>query len=431
MPTGRRTWRTWVTVAIAVFILAAIWLPHTSIPAKSKEAIGKAWGHVTGSGTTAASSTTHDAASTTNDAASTTDDAASITADAPNGLDLKEGEHTDDDGMVQMAWANKNETGYDFDKWFYQFDIEEIEHPKYDVEKLKHFAPHNYKGPGHPAFATFFATRSPSIFDPYFMSTVQNVYRLLWDPRSRSNQYPMIVFVAPFVTQEQRDIFAAGGAIVRELDLVPFHPEHHEDGGVAGRLMDMFSKLEMWKQTDFSLINYMDSDAFALENIDRIFDLAPEQRCKAELLAPEDQANENKMCDYVFAGHVERPGMVNAGVIVLKPNLVMHDMLIRESHNATNFDQGMMEQSFLNYIFRPNGPFPPTGIDGAWNGFPDRPEKGEDLYIVHAKLWVPMVGPDHWHYSAWRDTWADMKELYETEDFVRLRQEDERVFNEL
>ena len=72
------------------------------------------------------------------------------------------------------------------------------------------------------AFATFFATRSPSIFDPYFMSTVQNVYRILWDPRSRSNQYPMIVFVAPFVTQEQRDIFAAGGAIVRELDLVLF-----------------------------------------------------------------------------------------------------------------------------------------------------------------------------------------------------------------
>lgn len=424
MPTGSRTWRTWSIAAAVILVLLILFLPNTPIQSKSKEYLGKAWGSITGSPSPAS------------------EEAAEFGGVEPtepepesnSGKDSgKEGEIYSDEGTVQMEWVDKNEDGYNFDKWYYQFDIEHLHHPKYDIETLKHLAPHNYKGPGNPAFATFFATRSSSIQDPYFMSTVQNIYRLLWDPRSRSNQYPFIVFVAPFVTQQQRDIFAAGGAIVRQLDLVPFHPEHKEDGGgVAGRLIDMFSKLEMWKQTDFSLINYMDSDAYALENIDRIFDLAPPQRCNVDRLLPADHnADGAAMCDYVLAAHSERVGAVNAGVLVLKPNVAMHDMLIRESHNTSNFDQGMMEQSFLNYIFRPDGPFPPTQLDGAWNGNPERPEEGQDLYIVHTKLWYPQGGPDHWQATAFEDTWADMCDLYSTDEFVRLREEDERLFNEL
>jgi alpha-N-acetylglucosamine transferase len=398
----------WLLAAVAVFILLALWLPHTPIPDKGKEYITKAWNHVSSAA------------------------AAGVGGSASNETTSTETAPTDDEGMAQMAWGKNNTDSFDFDKWFFQFDLENTDNPSFDVERLKHLAPHNYQGPGGKAFATFFATRSPSLFDPYFMATQQGVFRLLWDQRSRSRRYPVIVFVTRFATQEQRDMFSAAGAIVRELDLVPFHPvQKPQGGGVAGRLIDMFSKLEMWKQTDFSRIMYMDSDAFALENIDRAFTLAPQQRCKVDLLLPADLTGSGRdMCDYVFAGHSEHFGSVNAGVIIIKPNLAMHEMLIRESSNMTNYDQGLAEQSFVNYIFRPQGPFPPSDLENAWNGYPQLKEDGEDLFIVHGKIWVPMA-ETIWAHDDWSDTWSRMLELYNSDEFVQLRERDEEVFQQI
>lgn len=111
------------------------------------------------------------------------------------------------------------------DKWYFQDDVQ-FPPPKLDVRTLKRYAPHNYKGPGHATFATYLATRNGSIHDPYFCAAQQQVYRLLWDPKIRSTEHPVTVFVAPFVDETQRDILEAAGALVREIDLVPWHPSH-------------------------------------------------------------------------------------------------------------------------------------------------------------------------------------------------------------
>jgi len=333
--------------------------------------------------------------------------------------------------MEQMGWATANETGYDFDKWFFQFDLD-LPNPEFPSAELKHFPAHNWQGPGRPAYATFFATRSPSLQDPYFLATQQGVFRLLWDPASKSEKYPVVVFVAPFVTQDQRDMFAAAGAIVRELPLVPFHPkESPNGGGVAGRLMDMFSKLEMWRHTDFSQIAYMDSDAFALENIDHLFDIAKPQRCIPELMDPKYASQIDALCEYTFAGKPERPTMVNAGVMVIQPNQAMHDMLIAESHNTSNYEQGMMEQSFVNYIFRPDGPFPPHHLDSAWNGFPSVVAEGGELFVLHAKIWFKTGPSDAWSFESWQNKWREMVELYGSEEFLEMREQDRRDFEAL
>lgn len=39
----------------------------------------------------------------------------------------------------------------------------------------------------------------------------------------RSEKYPFTIFVAPFIPQEQRDLLAAAGALVRELPTVDWH----------------------------------------------------------------------------------------------------------------------------------------------------------------------------------------------------------------
>lgn len=324
--------------------------------------------------------------------------------------------------------SDEDDSKFDLDKGFFQNDLPWFELPQFDLAKLKALAPHNYNGSGHPTYATYYASRESSMADPYFLAAQQIVYRLLWDPRSKSNHYPVTVFVAPFVSNEQRDYFAAAGAIVRELPLVPFVPNNATADGISGRLMDMFSKLEMWNQTEFSRIAYLDSDAFPLANIDALFPLAKEQVCKKDLLRKEDRTHASELCDYVFTGHWEDELTINAGVMVFKPNVAMHALLLEETHRSTDFDNGYVEQALLNHVFRPDGPFPPStpGLSEAWNGFPNTPSKGGALYILHAKIWAMFFEqPRDWTTNLFNDTWWKMIDLYESDKFDTLRTKDD------
>lgn len=285
--------------------------------------------------------------------------------------------------------------------------------PQFDIAKLRTFSPHNYRGPGHDTFATYFASRNSSLQDPYFIAAQEIVFRLLWDPKSRSKEHPVTVFVAPFISDEQRGYFAAAGAVVRELDLIPFQPS----GTAPGRLMDVFSKLEMWNQTEFKRIVYLDSDALPLKNIDSLLK-GPEQTCKRKLL-PEIDRETPEICNYVFRGWRENEHSINAGVLVLKPSEAMYSRLIRECHNATNFENSMMEQALLNYAFRPSGPFPPATFGEEYNASPSYKES--KVNIVHTKLWAMVFNEPHWAANLFNDTWTDLLGYYESEDFPRMR----------
>lgn len=311
-------------------------------------------------------------------------------------------------------------------KFAFQDDLLEYRQPKLSVQALKRYAPHNDHGPGQFAYATYLSTRNNSVHDPYFLSAQQLVYRLLWDPKSRSVFHPIVVFVAPFIPTEQRELLAAQGAIVRELDLVPWDPPPNEDGSIFpfARWKDLFSKLNIWGQTDFSRIVFLDLDAFPVQNLDAIFDesVAPRQKCKPELLPLEDKLHETEICNYVFAGHGLWDG-INVGVLVMEPNKWMHQRLLRESQDTTKFDNKMAEQAFLNYAFGPAGPFPPEYIGREWNGYyPQEEEKGL-LKIVHEKLWI-FGDNTQWTKNIFRDGWNEILALYESPQFEQLRAQD-------
>nr|POF02988.1 uncharacterized protein c5h10.12c [Quercus suber] len=315
--------------------------------------------------------------------------------------------------------AAAEKSAFDFGKWYFQTDIP-YALPRFDIVRLGEIPPQNYQGPGHETFATYFASRNSSMEDPYFIAAQQIVYRLLWDPRSKTEKYPVTVFVAPFIVEAQRDYFRAAGALVRELPLVPFNPDPQADKHIAGRLVDMFSKLEFWNQTEFSRIAYLDSDAFPLVNLDGMFEIAPERHCHEERLPPYWPEIADT-CDYVLAGHMENPRTVNAGVLVLKPNAGMHTLLLHEFHNTTDFDYGFVEQAFLSKFFRLDGPFPPSPIGEEYNSNPDRRDKGFDIYILHTKIWAYFFGETHWAAHIFNDTWLDMLQFYEKDGFANLR----------
>lgn len=312
-------------------------------------------------------------------------------------------------------------------KFAFQDDLTDYRMPRLDVDKLKQYKPHNDHGTGQFAYATYLSTRNNSVHDPYFLSAQQLVYRLLWDPKSRSDFHPVVVFVAPFIPKEQRDLLLAQGAIVRELELVPWDPPPNEDGSIFpfARWKDLFSKLNIWGQTDFSRVVFLDLDAFPVQNLDSIFteQVSPRQKCKSELLPPEDKSHEAEICDYVWAGHASLGTEINVGVVVLEPNKYMHARLLRESQDTTKFDNKMAEQAFLNYAFGAEGPFPPTFLAREWNGYYPKENEKDLLRVVHEKLWI-FGDNTEWTKDIFRNGWQELLALYESNQFELLRMQD-------
>jgi len=299
------------------------------------------------------------------------------------------------------------------------------------VDRLKHLSthkPHNYSpSDGHKqsVYATFMATRNPSLKDPYYLAIHSLIYRILWAPRSRSVKHAFVVFVGDFVTQEQRQLLAGAGAIVRELSPLEWDPPGE---GIQKRWKDLFAKLNMWKETEFERIVFLDADAFPVANVDDMFSLAPELPCLKDRLTPEDYLPDGTTtCEpYVFAGVPSNPGKkesidINAGSIVFNPSDLMHKRLLQNYVRFDKYDVKMAEQAFLNWMFNVNGAFPGSPLDRIWGGFfPGKDEEGK-LKVVHEKIWSDET---EWLHREWVTGWVEMSQFYTGDEFVKMREGD-------
>ncbi|KAF1951339.1 nucleotide-diphospho-sugar transferase, partial [Byssothecium circinans] len=299
-------------------------------------------------------------------------------------------------------------------------------------KQLSSNAPHNYhptnpnpKSKSKPyAYATFMATRNPSLKDPYYLAIHSLVYRILWSQRSRTDKYPFIVFVATFVTPEQRALLRGAGAIVRELSPLEWNPNVP---GVQHRWKDLFAKLNMWRETEFERIIFLDADAFPLANIDAMFDLAPIQHCIPEKLSADDKlADGTHACGepYIFAGVPQQPfnataPNINVGSMLFTPSRAMHKRLLQNYVKTDRYDCLMAEQAFLNWQFEPEGAFPPTLLERPWGGFFPKEDEEGTLKVVHEKLWS--YGEESWMGREWVGTWREMLFFYEGDGFAKLR----------
>lgn len=308
----------------------------------------------------------------------------------------------------------------------FQQDLE-LDLPVTVLQNVRTRKAHNYNidGPTTYAYATFMATRNPSLKDPYFLAIHSLIYRILWSPRSQTAKYPFIVFVAAHVTSEQRALLAGAGAVVRELAPLEWNPNVP---GVQPRWKDLFAKLNMWKETQFSRILFLDADAFPMTNIDAMFDNTPMQQCDDTKMQPDDFLPDGTpVCEpYIFAGVPHDPGNavnphINVGAMVITPSLRMHQRLLQNYVKTDRYDCLMAEQAFLNWQFSPGGPFPPTLLEKKWGGyFPGEDEEGK-LNVVHEKMWIVEGG---WIKKEWEDGWKELMGFYEGPEFATLREQD-------
>jgi len=320
----------------------------------------------------------------------------------------------------------------------FQNDLKDPD-PKRDFSAFASYPAHNYDPDGRPAYAysTFMSTRNPSIHDPYFMAVESLIYRVLWAPDSKTARYPFIAFVADFVTKEQRDRLAGAGAIVRELAPVPWNPNADD---IQHRWMDLFAKLNMWNQTDFDRLIFLDADAFPTTNIDEMFELAPLQDCKPELLTPDDYFKDgSNSCSgdasqYIFAGVPHNPSNrtnpnVNVGSMVITPSVTMHKRLMDNYRKYDRYETHMAEQAFLNWMFSPESAFPCVELERKWGAFFPQPDEEGKLNVVHEKIWMNIWNDKDadlhkWLRRLWTEEWNAMVKFYDSEEFVKQRMAD-------
>lgn len=329
-------------------------------------------------------------------------------------------------------------TAFDNTKYPFQEDLT-LPLPARDLKLLAQKWPHYYN-PALPigtryAYATFMNTHNPSIHDPYFMAVQSLIYRVLWRPISKTHSFPFIAFVASHVTQEQRQLLAGAGAIVRELQPLDWNPTAKKsadgkDKPIVGRWKDTFSKLHMWSQTDFDRILFLDADAFPLVNIDEMFTLVPPKPCDASKQEPDDYFPDGSAScngqEFIFSGvpqdqkaHVLPD--INVGAMVFTPSQTMSKRLLQNYRKYQMYNTKMADQAFLAWQFKPDGAFPVSAIDREWGGFFPQNEDKEKLKVVHEKLWASRG----WLAEEWMEGWKEMLAWYDGGGFEWERDRDE------
>ncbi|KAL1642992.1 hypothetical protein SLS61_009454 [Didymella pomorum] len=329
--------------------------------------------------------------------------------------------HGSDDASAKPESKGTGNIGFDFAK-----DLN-LELPSDTFKELSKYAPHNYDANGPPSYtyATFFASRNPSIEDPYYLAIHSLVYRILWSSRSKSAHHPFVVFVGEWVSPEQRQLLSGAGAIVRELAPLPWNPP---DPAVLDRWKDLFAKLHMWNETSFSRILFLDADALPIAPIDDMFELKPEWECIPTKMQLDDfLPGGDGVCErYIFSGVPADPysifdANINVGSMVFTPNTRQHQRLLQNYLKFDKYEVKMAEQAFLNWQFGINSAYPPGMLEREYGAFfPD--EKGEKgMKVVHEKIWAAKGG--FWK-EEWDNTWAEMLRFYGGDEFKVVRAAD-------
>lgn len=106
---------------------------------------------------------------------------------------------------------------------------------------------------------------------------------------------------------------------------------------------------------------------------------------------------------------------------MFSPSLRMHERLLQNYVKTDQYDCLLVEQAFLNWQFSPTGAFPATMLERKWAAvFPQEEDEGK-LNVVHEKIWM---AKDGWMHKNWVETWIEMVQYYESDEFQTMREWD-------
>ncbi|XP_042010220.1 galactinol synthase 1-like isoform X2 [Salvia splendens] len=163
--------------------------------------------------------------------------------------------------------------------------------------------------------------------------------------------YPLVVAVLPDVPEDHRNMLLNQGCIIREI--TPVHPPVSNKGSSFARdyFAVNYSKLRLWKFTEYWKMIYLDADIQVLGNMDNLFSMPSGifyavMDCLCEM--------DGVLCPHVVQWPQElgeRPlAYLNCGMFIFEPSRHTYVRLLRtlKVTPPTPF----AEQDFLNMFFK-------------------------------------------------------------------------------
>lgn len=166
-------------------------------------------------------------------------------------------------------------------------------------------------------------------------SFVPGVIALYNSLRESNCNNDFLVMVTDDVSAEARQTLSSKNLQVVEVDKVYYNGKYKDKildrYGKKDESWKMFTKLNIWKQTNYNKLIYLDADTIVLNNIDELFDVDE----LGAVLGGSQGLN--------YIG-------IEAGVLVINPNLDTYNRLV-EALESDVYDIKMSDQSFLNDYF--------------------------------------------------------------------------------
>lgn len=164
--------------------------------------------------------------------------------------------------------------------------------------------------------------------DSYF----PGVQALLKSLQKVSCKFPFEVLIGPNVSKsvEKRvqRLQGCSGTIPVEQIISPYTHSSEISNHTPSWTQSHLTKLNLWKVLKYDLIFYIDADCIVMENFDDIFEIGVE---------------------FAAAPDIFPPDRFNAGVMLLKPDLVVFESMVTKIGTLTSYDGG--DTGFLNAFF--------------------------------------------------------------------------------
>lgn len=315
-----------------------------------------------------------------------------------------------------------------------QTQLVSVPRPRRDFTAFAKYPPQNIKDESRNVFATFLCTKGSDPREISFVATQSLVWRFLWS--EWHSKYSFVVFVCPSVPTRERNILLGQGAIVKEVGYIT---GLKKDEHIPESLKDQYSIINIWKSSEYRKIGFVNVTAFPIRNIDDIFDKVPVQQCMVDRLSSEDskammqvdKPAATEFCAYTL-GAVDHHGAggLNGDVLVLAPNLLLHQKLVRDAARTDKYEVGRGLQGLFDsrITFHTDGPFPAHHLGEIYNAvgqfyIDNRLSSGEKaIRVVQDKLWDPEVVKDKKELGElWDQDWMQLCRFYDNYLFANAR----------
>ena len=199
--------------------------------------------------------------------------------------------------------------------------------------------------------------------------------------------HDFIVLVTDDVSEESKDKLKQNDLKIVDADKIYYNGKNKDKildrYGKVDQSWKMFTKINIWKQTEYSKLIYLDADTLVLKNIDELFEID-------ELGA-------------VLGGSVMlNYSGIEAGVLVTEPNIKTYNNII-DALESDSYDIKMSDQSFLNDYFSKHGII--NSIPETFNRMWKKNRNPGGSFIFHfngSKPWIEPSSLDHNSLSLWR-----------------------------